>query len=135
MDFLAKEIIKLLQERSELQKEIQKIKDKINTDTFWEKSSFDLPILNGKKLQEFEIYKQYLKDLENNFDEMKIENFMQTNIEPVILNFKNFIQKIYIIFIKKAIEKGIILDLQFQENSIIFNEKELNIEALFQTSE
>jgi hypothetical protein len=135
LDFLAKEIIKLLQERSELQKEIQKIKDKINTDTFWEKSSFDLPILNGKKLQEFEIYKQYLKDLENNFDEMKIENFMQTNIEPVILNFKNFIQKIYIIFIKKAIEKGIILDLQFQENSIIFNEKELNIEALFQTSE
>ena len=135
LDFLAKEIIKLLQERSELQKEIQKIKDKINTDTFWEKSSFDLPILNGKKLQEFEIYKQYLKDLENNFDVMKIENFMQTNIEPVILNFKNFIQKIYIIFIKKAIEKGIILDLQFQENSIIFNEKELNIEALFQTSE
>ena len=135
MDFLAKEIKKLLQERSELQKEIQKIKNKINTDTFWEKSSFDLPILNGKKLQEFEIYKQYLKDLENNFDEMKIENFMQTNIEPVILNFKNFIQKIYIIFIKKAIEKGIILDLQFQENSIIFNEKELNIEAFFQTSE
>ena len=135
LDFLAKEIKKLLQERSELQKEIQKIKNKINTDTFWEKSSFDLPILNGKKLQEFEIYKQYLKDLENNFDEMKIENFMQTNIEPVILNFKNFIQKIYIIFIKKAIEKGIILDLQFQENSIIFNEKELNIEAFFQTSE
>ena len=135
MDFLAKEIKKISQERIELQKEIQKIKDKINADTFWEKSSFDLPILKGKKLQEFEIYKQYLKDLGNNFDEMKIENFIQTNIEPVILNFKNFIQKIYEIFIEKAISKNIILDVQFKKNNIIFNEKELNIEAFFQTSE
>lgn len=135
LDFLAKEIKKISQERIELQKEIQKIKDKINADTFWEKSSFDLPILNGKKLQKFEIYKQYLKDLENNFNEIKIENFIQTNMEPTILNFKNFIQKIYEIFIEKAISKNIILDVQFKKNNIIFNEKELNIEALFQTSE
>lgn len=74
-----------------------------------------MPILNGKKLQEFEIYKQYLKDLKNDFDEMKIENFIPIKIEPIILNFKNFIQKIYKIFIKKAIEKGKSLICNFKK--------------------
>lgn len=135
LDFLDWEIKNLLQEKNILQNEIHVLKNKIQTDTFYEKVSSNLPILKGKKLQEFEIYKQYLEDLRDNFDEMKIENFIGTKIEPNILHFKNFIQKIYKIFIEKAIKKGIILDLQFQENSIIFNEKELNIEAFFQTSE
>lgn len=60
-----------------------------------------MPTLNAEKMQEFEIYKQYLEDLRNDFDEMKIENFIPIKIEPIILNFKNFIQKIYKIFIKK----------------------------------
>lgn len=135
LDFLGKEIKKLLQEKNVIQNEIHGIKNKIQANTFFEKASSNSPTLNAEKMQEFEIYKQYLEDLKNDFDEMKIGNFIETNIEPVILNFKNFIQKIYKIFIKKAIEKDIILDLQFQENSIIFNEKELNIEAFFQTSE
>lgn len=100
-----------------------------------EKSDSDLPILKGKKLQEFEIYKKFLKDLEEDFDEIKIDKFIQEKIEPNISKFKNFIEKIYEIFIKKAIEKRVITDSIFPNNNIIFNEKNLEIEAFFKTSE
>lgn len=100
-----------------------------------EKSDSDLPILKGKKLQEFEIYKKFLKDLEEDFDEIKIDKFIQEKIEPNISKFKNFIEKIYEIFIKKAIEKRVVTDSIFPNNNIIFNEKNLEIEAFFKTSE
>lgn len=100
-----------------------------------EKSDSDLPILKGKKLQEFEIYKKFLKDLEEDFDEIKIDKFIQEKIEPNISKFKNFIEKIYAIFIKKAIEKRVVTDNIFPNNNIIFNEKNLEVEAFFKTSE
>ena len=133
--FLDIEIKKLSQIRTNLKDEINNIKSKIQNNTFLEKSDSDLPILKGKKLQEFEIYKKFLKDLEEDFDEIKIDKFIQEKIEPNISKFKNFIEKIYAIFIKKAIEKRVVTDNIFPNNNIIFNEKNLEVEAFFKTSE
>ncbi len=133
--FLNRELEKLEKEKEEISKNILKIREYIKWNKLIEwKDLVENKILKSKELIEFEKYNKFKEDLKG-FDEIKIQNHLEENINPYINKFKNFLTGIYDIFVKKAIENKLIKEDVFDNWSIIFKENTLSIEALFKTSE
>lgn len=135
--FLKEELNKIELLIPEINKDIADTKNSISDRELVEKKwLFENWTLANKEMSKYNKYLEYKERL-NSINKEELEFYITSNIEPKIEWFKKFISFLYDDFIKSCIKYWVLKkdEIITPENSIIFNETKLNIEANFKTSE
>lgn len=136
--FLGGEINKLERERRGIEDRISSIRNSIKSDAFSEKESLlwkgnmEMKSEEQVNLEKYTAYKEELAKI----DWLELDRYSKMEIEPVIADFKTFLDDVYDAFVSRAIEAGLLDKTSlFPRGNIKFNEEPLTITAFFSTSE